>query len=136
MARRLEDFEGAWRFSRRIKHADGQEVLVTGSAVWTPSGEGLACEETGEMLLPGAALMQVKRVYLWMEGLRVHFEDGRFFHEVPPEGGETTHWCDPDRYDGTYDFGPWPDFIVSWDVRGPHKDYRMVTTYTREAKCR
>ena len=132
MARRLEYFEGAWAFERRITHADGQEALVSGRAVWTRDGDGLVCEETGEMRIAGAAPMQVARRYRWAEGLRVHFEDGRFFHAVPPEGGEASHWCDPDQYDGSYDFSRWPAFSVTWAVRGPRKDYRMVTTYTKE----
>ena len=132
MARRLQDFEGVWAFERRIVHADGQEARVTGRAVWSREGTGLDHVETGEMRLPGAAPMRVARRYRWEEGPRVYFTDGRFFHDVPAEGGETHHWCDPDRYDGRYDFGPWPDFTVTWVVRGPRKDYRMVTRYTRE----
>ena len=48
-ARRLQDFEGAWAFERRIIHAGGQEAVVTGRAVWTRDGSGLVCEEAGEM---------------------------------------------------------------------------------------
>ena len=132
MARRLEDFEGAWAFTRRVSHAGGQEAAVTGRAVWSRAGTGLALVETGEMHLPGAAPMQVERRYRWGADLAVFFEDGRFFHQIPPKGGGASHWCDPDRYDGSYDFSRWPDFTVTWCVRGPRKDYRMVTRYTRE----
>lgn len=133
-ARRLQDFEGVWAFVRRASHADGGAAEVTGQAVWSRAGNGLALAETGEMRLPGAAPIQVERRYHWAADLRVFFEDGRFFHAVPAEGGATTHWCDPDRYDGIYDFSRWPDFTVTWCVRGPRKDYRMVTTYTRETQ--
>ena len=75
--------------------------------------------------------MQAERRYLWREDLTVWFEDGRFFHQVPAEGGETGHWCDPDQYDVTYHFNDWPDFQVVWRVKGPAKDYRMVSHYTR-----
>ncbi len=131
-ARRLQDFEGAWAFERRITHAGGQEAVVTGRAIWMRDGTGFEYVETGEMRLTGAAPMRVERRYRWEEGPRVYFADGRFFHHVPPEGGETAHWCDPDQYDGAYDFSRWPEFTVTWAVRGPRKDYRMMTIYTPE----
>ncbi len=132
--RRLQDFEGAWRFTREVVEADGLSATVTGRAVWLRDGAGLAYTETGEMRIDGHAPMQVERRYHWDSDLAVSFEDGRFFHHVPPEGGETAHWCDPDQYDGTYDFGNWPEFTVTWRVRGPRKDYRMVTCYRPEGE--
>ena len=76
--------------------------------------------------------MQVVRRMLWGPGLSGAFEDGRPFHDVPTEGGAVSHWCAPDRYDGHYDFSRWPEFRVEWRVRGPRKDYQMVTDYRRE----
>ena len=110
--RRLQDFEGAWRFARVITHADGRVAEVTGRALWRPEGAGLAYREAGEMRMPGFPPMQVERRYLWDAALAVRFADGRFFHNVPPEGGATAHWCDPDQYDGSYDFSDWPRFRV------------------------
>lgn len=130
--RRLQDFKGAWRFERQIVHADGQHAQVSGRAVWRPEGARLVCEEAGEMRLAGHAPMQVSRRYLWEADMAVRFEDGRFFHHVPPDGGAATHWCEPDRYDGRYDFSRWPDFRVTWRVRGPRKDYHMITDYRPE----
>jgi len=132
--RRLQDFKGAWRFERAVLEADGRRVEVTGRALWQPEGAGLLQTETGEMRLPGHAPMQVERRYLWQAGLEVHFEDGRFFHRVPPEGGAAAHWCDPDRYDGVYEFSSWPVFRVRWRVCGPRKDYQMDTTYRPEER--
>ncbi len=131
--RQLADFEGAWRFDRRVTEAGGRVTHVAGRAVWRRDGAGLVCEEAGEMQLPGHAPMRVTRRTLWGPGLCVAFEDGRPFHQVPPGGGAVAHWCAPDQYDGHYDFGRWPDFRVDWRVRGPRKDYHMVTDYRREA---
>jgi len=131
-ARRLEDFAGGWTFSRRIDHADGRAASVEGRAVWSWDGGGLVCEERGEMRLSGHPPMQVTRRSLWRAGLEVYFADGRFFHRVPPEGGATAHRCEPDQYDGVYDFGAWPAFSVTWRVRGPRKDYRLTTRYWPE----
>jgi len=130
--RRLQDFEGGWVFSRVITHADGRVAEVSGRALWCPEGAALACHETGEMRMAGFPPMQVERRYLWGADMAVHFADGRFFHTVPANGGGAAHWCDPDQYDGSYDFSDWPLFRVAWRVRGPLKDYRMTTHYRRE----
>lgn len=127
--RRLQDFEGVRRFDRQIAHADGGRAAVTGRALWRPEGGRLILDETGEMRLPGHAPIPVSRRYLWEPGLLVRFADGRPFHRVPPEGGATVHRCDPDRYEGRYDFSDWPGFTLVWKVRGPRKHYRMVTRY-------
>lgn len=130
--RRLQDFEGTWAFSRAVVERDGRTGCVTGRAVWAADGNGLRYTETGEMRLPGHAPMRVHRSYHWDAHLGVFFADGRFFHYVPPEGGAAAHWCDPDQYDGVYDFGDSPLFSVTWRVRGPRKDYRMTTHYRPE----
>lgn len=128
----LSDFEGAWLLDRDIRHADGLTGTFTGRALWRPAPGGLAYHETGRMVLGSGHSLTGERRYFWAEDLSVLFEDGRFFHTVPPQGGETGHWCDPDQYDGRYDFALWPAFTVTWRVRGPRKDYRMVTRYVRE----
>lgn len=74
--------------------------------------------------------MTASRVYLWKADLSVWFDDGRYFHTVPAQGGATDHWCDPDQYDVRYDFAEWPDFRVTWRVEGPRKSYTMVSDYT------
>ncbi|WP_417727341.1 DUF6314 family protein [Roseovarius sp.] len=127
----LSDFEGVWLVERDIRHADGMVARFAGRACWRPDPGGLAYHETGQMVLDSGMRFAGERRYLWAEDLSVRFEDGRFFHKVPPMGGETGHWCDPDHYEGRYDFASWPVFTVAWRVRGPRKDYRMVTCYTR-----
>ncbi|MFU8776887.1 MAG: DUF6314 family protein [Roseovarius sp.] len=127
----LHDFAGVWTLERVIHHADGSRARLTGQAVWHPDPKGLACHETGEMVLGDGTRFAAERRYLWSHDLSVWFDDGRFFHKVPPQGGEAAHWCDPDQYDGHYDFTAWPAFAVTWRVRGPRKAYRMETCYHR-----
>ena len=74
---------------------------------------------------------RAERRYLWGPDLTVCFEDGRFFHQVPPEGGQAAHWCDPDQYEVSYDFRAWPDWQTRWRVVGPRKDYAMVSWYRK-----
>lgn len=129
--RQLRDFEGHWSLSRRILQDKGPEAQFAGQALWTPEADRLIYRETGTLTVAGQLPMRAERCYHWHEGLRVHFDDGRFFHTVPPEGGETTHWCDPDSYHGRYDFTQWPAFEVTWRVTGPQKSYRMHSLYQR-----
>ncbi|MEO0743754.1 MAG: DUF6314 family protein [Pseudomonadota bacterium] len=128
--RRLLDFEGLWRIAREVRHGDGSVGQFAGTAQFTPAGDGLAYVEEGTLTLAGTALQATQR-YHWGADLSVHFDDGRFFHHVPPLGGETSHWCAPDQYDGHYDFADWPAFTVTWTVTGPRKDYRMLSRYAR-----
>lgn len=87
--------------------------------------------EAGTLTVAGQAPMQAERCYHWHSDLSVHFEDGRFFHKVPPSGGDTEHWCAPDTYVGRYDFTCWRTFEVIWRVTGPRKSYQMCSLYTR-----
>ncbi|WP_233270357.1 DUF6314 family protein [Chachezhania sediminis] len=129
--RDLEDFAGHWRLSRRIVQADGPEARFEGEAVWTPDGAGLTCEERGLLQIGDQPALQGTRRYLWRPGLQVFFDDGRFFHAVPVEGGRAEHHCAPDHYVVDYDFSGWPSFATVWTVEGPRKSYRMASTYTR-----
>ncbi len=129
--RTLRDFEGIWRLERRIVPVDGPSARFEGTAQWSGSETGLAYREEGQMLLEGHAPLHAERRYNWTQDLSVYFEDGRFFHQVPEEGGEAVHWCDPDRYTLNYAFQDWPDFSVFWHVQGPRKDYHAHSRYTR-----
>ncbi len=130
-ARVLKDFEGEWRVLRRISNADGPDSRFDGRAVWTAGEDGLHYLETGHLSISGHKPFEAERRYFWAPDLSVYFDDGRFFHQVPATGGATGHWCDPDQYDGDYDFTGWPAFKVQWSVKGPRKNYTMVSEYCR-----
>ncbi len=129
--RELSDFEGRWTLTRQVFHANAPDARFEGEAVWTPDAAGLAYEETGRLIVNGHAPMSTSRRYNWRAGLDVYYEDGRFFHSVPPLGGRAQHWCDPDDYVVEYDFADWPQFSADWRVKGPRKDYRMLSRYSR-----
>ena len=128
-ARRLSDFLGSWDLDRRIVQSDGQTARFIGQASWVHQGDGALYSETGQLTLDGQPPMRAERRYRWGADLSVWFEDGRFFHHVPPQGGQTGHWCDPDQYEVAYGFDDWPRFHVTWQVRGPRKDYTMTSLY-------
>ncbi|KFE34410.1 DUF6314 family protein [Thioclava atlantica] len=128
----LSDFAGEWALTREIRHADGSEARFEGAARFVPEGEGLLYLEEGALILPGGQRMRAERRYLWRtEGGRiaVFFEDGRPFHSFAPDAPEAAHWCDPDDYRVTYEFAHWPDWRAEWRVRGPRKDYVMISDY-------
>ncbi len=127
--RHLHDFLGTWSLDRRIEQADGQTGQFIGQACWSPQGEGALYAEAGQLTLDGHPPMQAERRYRWGADMTVWFEDGRFFHAVPPQGGDSAHWCAPDQYEVRYEFGDWPLFRVIWQVRGPRKSYRMTGLY-------
>lgn len=127
----LADFAGTWDVQRQIIPDQGQHGQFSGNAMWTAQGDALAYAETGTLTLDGARPMHAERCYLWTPELDIFFDDGRFFHRVPAQGGEAEHWCDPDTYRVHYDFGAWPVFRTRWRVDGPRKGYVMTTTYCR-----
>jgi hypothetical protein len=127
--RRLADFLGDWSLSREIVHDDGTRARFVGRACWRTEGAGALQEETGVLEMAGQGFAAQRR-YLWAEDLDVRFEDGRFFHRVPPLGGPVSHLCPPDHYAGVYQFAGWPDWEVRWRVSGPRKAYVMVSRYT------
>ena len=129
--RRLGDFEGHWKVWRQISDQSGTTALFEGEANWSPTDGGLDYCESGTMTFGSNPPMQAERRYFWADDLSVFFDDGRFFHSVPPTGGEVRHWCDPDDYLLQYDFADWPQFKVFWKVNGPRKAYTAETKYTR-----
>ncbi len=129
----LEALLGPWRIARRITHGDGAQASFEGTASWTAAGQGADYVERGDLVMPGQGRFQAERRYFWSRDLDVFFDDGRFFHRVPAAGGAARHWCAPDQYDARYDFSGWPDWSCLWHVKGPRKDYRLQSVYTRQA---
>ena len=129
--RQLADFCGRWSVARDICHADGTLARFQGEAIWQWEEDRLNCVETGKLCIAGQDPFSARQEYLWYPDLGVHFADGRYFHHVPPQGGEVFHDCPPDRYEGAYDFTAWPEFRVSWSVTGPRKSYQMCSVYSK-----
>lgn len=127
----LSDFLGLWQVRREIRDADGSGARFSGTACWEMTGARALCSETGELQIGAGPSVRAERRYFWDQDLNVYFDDGRFFHEVPPRGGDVAHDCPPDTYRGRYDFSAWPAFELTWTVTGPRKDYRSVTRFFR-----
>lgn len=78
--------------------------------------------------------------YLYMydqenEKIMKKFVDDRLFYELEPDFNNRKaygeHLCDCDNYKATYTFLDEDSFILSYEVRGPQKDYVIETKYER-----
>ncbi|MEM6407291.1 MAG: DUF6314 family protein [Pseudomonadota bacterium] len=138
----LEAFEGAWRLSRVIEDQLTQtKGTLTGEARFAIREPGmLDYIESGALRLGSQPEMEATRRYIWTQGegrIVVQFEDGREFHDIRTDRlmPDAEHFCDPDLYHVSYDFTRWsakkPSWRSMWRVKGPKKDYRMLSDYTR-----
>ena len=139
MAPTLEEFAGEWTLRRMIMdRLSGRTARFAGTARYASAAEGLRCVEEGRLIWPGIAPLSGRRVCIWRaegDGIAVEFEDGRPFHRFVPAGtADAVHECAPDLYRARYDFVNWPKWGVRWSVRGPRKDYVMVSRYFRLSK--
>ena len=129
--------QGVWWLSRKLDdRRAGQQGQLTGSAVFSPSGDDLHYSEKGRLLIgdhDGAAHQTYRYAFPEAGRAAVHFGDGRLFHELDLSGGRwsCTHLCDPDRYEGSFTvLGP-DSWRVVWRVEGPRKDLTLDSTYRR-----
>jgi hypothetical protein len=135
---RLAAFEGDWTIERTIEdNLAGRPGRLEGVARFAPEGPALAYLEEGLLTLGDGPAAPASRRYLWRDGgagsIEVLFGDGRFFHRFEPgaPAPAAVHECAPDQYRVRYDFSRWPRWTAEWRVRGPRKDYAMVTRYQR-----
>jgi len=132
---RLADFAGRWRVSRIIDddRMGGQAGTFAGDALFQPRPDGaLYYAEEGELRLGPGPSFRAMRSYLWRaEGGRIVVDhgDGRPFHSFEPAAPAAEHLCGADLYVVRYDFAAWPRWRAEWTVRGPRKDYAMVSDF-------
>ncbi|MBT4879691.1 MAG: hypothetical protein HON43_01795 [Alphaproteobacteria bacterium] len=62
------------------------------------------------------------------------FTDGRFFHELCLEKGPclTEHKCNQDIYQGSFTCLSHTQLKMCWHVKGPRKDYEIISTYIKQ----
>lgn len=94
----------------------------------------LAYYEKGEVIAPNGSVMPAERRYFWQQpqtGLfEVLFDDERYFHTFSASNPNAEHLCGDDNYVVRYDFTAWPVWRSTWQVKGPRKDYTMVSEYS------
>jgi hypothetical protein len=126
--------EGVWRVERDLDdgHRRGR---FEGVATFSRAGHGLVWDERGEIAFGDHRGPARRRLLLLPHGTgwEVRFEDGRPFHLLDLSAGRCAagHDCGADRYDGAFDVLAEDAFKVAWVVRGPRKDQRIVSRYSR-----
>ncbi|APD95140.1 hypothetical protein BM523_14625 [Alteromonas mediterranea] len=90
--------------------------------------------EKGEVTAPNGSVMPAERRYFWQQpqtGLfEVLFDDERYFHTFSASNPNAEHLCGDDNYVVRYDFTKWPVWRSTWQVKGPRKDYTMISEYS------
>jgi len=131
------DYVGTWQITREITDFRILESgKLVGEATFARADGGLAYHEKGMLSFAGCAPMVAERRYFWTfteEDVLVSYDDGSPFHSFACTGGpkSTPHLCGEDLYEGTYSFVRFPQWQVTWTVKGPRKNYRSVTQYAR-----
>ena len=131
---------GRWSFERSI-YGHGS---MTGTATFTPiDNKYVAYREEGTLRLTNGAEVEAEQEYIYgqrQDGFDVFFKENspRLFQGIslaPSSGAElhggADHLCGEDCYRSTYEFLANGQFVIRHVVRGPCKDYAMVTTYFR-----
>ena len=133
----LDDFAGDWVISREITDFRIMETgRLEGTASFVRDGDGLFYAERGILEFASGAPMTAERSYHWSFAeteVTVAYADGSPFHSFEMTGGPeaTPHLCGDDMYRGTYSFVRFPNWQVTWTVKGRRKNYRSVTHYAR-----
>lgn len=129
----LTEFVGKWRLTRDIQEHTGGITTFSGEAVLSESDAQLEYRESGRVTLANSKTIHAERIYIWRNGLNgqidVYFADKRFFHSFSADKPYAEHLCGNDLYKVTYDFTRWPVWESVWQVKGPRKDYTMVSHY-------
>jgi hypothetical protein len=128
---------GRWGIARRIE--DIRQHLVgrlAGHGNFAAGPVGLIYDETG-FLRFGGYQGQAARRYLFAfdrcDTAHVYHIDGSLFHPLNLSSGtdDILHRCGKDQYRGRYRVLNRDAFVVTWDVAGPRKRYRMATFHAR-----
>ncbi len=129
---KLADFQGRWRFQRRIEGLSGAPGrLFDGIATFSPRDGGLLHAEAGEAQVLG----RMQRL-LWRaegRGAVLALEDGSEFLRLALDLPVATAFCDTGaaRHELSCNFTRWPVWRAIWRLRDATSDTTMITDYRR-----
>lgn len=145
----FDNFKGSWNFERRIAslETDKEEATAQGTAEFTQQeNASLAYEETGKLNLSTGQSLPFYRHYLYtLEENAMHV----FYGDGPQTGqlyqtyrmkendlhAEAVHVCGEDLYEGEYTRLGRDAFTMTQRVKGPRKNQRITTHFTRKTPC-
>lgn len=130
---------GEWQLGREFSTGE----TFTGTARFDPaSNNRLRLTESGNLKTKQDTLLEASRSWLWQlepdGGLVVLYDETppRVYHSLVPERSYSVwtargaHLCGKDHYAGAYTISP-EKIVVAQRVRGPYKDYDMVSRYSK-----
>jgi hypothetical protein len=124
---------GDWRLARRLTdQRSGLSGTVSGRLSLRSERGQITWVEQGTLLWNGSRL-PVSRSYRLLrseEGWRVYFSDGRLFHAWIP-GQWVRHLCREDTYRGLITITGSDHWGTLWEVNGPDKAQRIITSFRR-----
>lgn len=137
---------GCWRIRRVLGsygHGEGlAQFTLTPDPFTLNYREDIEVKYTAESGLkqPGVSGTAYQEyVYLFDEErdkIIKRFVDGRHFYELKMNletlEGEGEHLCEKDLYQAKYKFQDSNHFTLSYDVKGPEKEYVIQTLFTRD----
>lgn len=131
--------KGAWSYQRTISDygtIDGEAVF----ALTEP--DVLHYREKGLLQLTDGPVLEAHQEYVYRleedeHLLSVYFRDGRLFHHLAfGDDGRTAsgdHLCKMDFYQAAYRFNGPEAFTLTYNVKGPKKDYVSETHFIKLA---
>ncbi len=128
-------FHGNWQVTRRVRDLKAAALYrFSGQMRIRPVTANEAEVQEQGVLSGPEGRFQAERRYLWRkEGdeIAVFHSDGSAFHRFSPQSGRLNvdHLCGADLYQGRYMLGRFPRWRLCWQVKGPRKDYRMLTCF-------
>lgn len=144
-------FKGTWLFEREILWSDSKKNYgrADGSASWevTEQVSVLQYQETGKLLIfetqHQQAFFRNYKYNITEEGLDIYFDDALtqnfnlyqqyiYQHENGKLVPKATHVCNKDLYEGDFTLTNEHHFIHASVIKGPHKDYTIITRYTKQ----
>ncbi len=131
-------FSGHYSFERRIS---SPQLSITGTATFENDLDNkiLFCEE-GQYQLEGIQQICYQNRFFVVDdsGLTIYRHDNSLLHEFKIDSMQTfpiklthTHHCKDDQYSLTLNIHPSDAFSMEYVVKGPSKDYRIDTVFTR-----
>lgn len=134
---------GLWSLTRRIA---GIARMQGEARISLIEGDTLHYFEQGCLSLNDGQRFTASRSYLFRarpQGFAVHFDQPTkgLFQEVSltaNSGGilaaTAMHLCPPDRYASRYNFLPNGSFVIAHRVKGPRKDFCLVSRYRQAGR--
>ena len=135
-AMRLAAFAGAWEIDRRIEDLRGGRLgRFAGRARFAPADDGLDYREEGTLVFDGSPPMTATRAL--PSGATAAAASSRSASRTAGSSSllrrraraRAEHDCPPDSYRVRYDFARWPRWRAEWRVRGPRKDYALLSAF-------